>query len=191
MWPKADIELELAKETANDPQRTDARKSILDVMAKHLFYLCSLALVGCQYPRHENIFVVPDNFAGPLLVVLVEGSKQAFKRIEDRNKYEFPESGVICVASFDNFTKGWGITRAQYENGIAIAMADNSEFDEDRFGMINQQWSVTHITADGVETTLSDPEILFAIGSSDEMRLIKESWLTEEPHFRRHHCTDA
>jgi hypothetical protein len=43
----------------------------------------------------------------------------------------------------------------------------------------------------GVETQLSDPEILFTIGKPDEIRDIEQSWLAEEPRIRRDLGADA
>jgi hypothetical protein len=159
-------------------------------MAKFLIILCSLFLVSCQYPRHENLFILPEGFEGPILIILVDGSAQSFRKTGDQNVYQFPESGVLCVASFDNFTRGWGITYAQYDSGIPIPLADDTSFDDKRFAMLVQRWSSSLITADGTETALSDPEILFAIGSSEDILSIRKTWSAEEPRFKRDYCAN-
>ncbi len=150
----------------------------------------SVFLASCQFPQNSNLLVVPENYSGPLLVVLVAGTERSYQRQGTQNVYTFPESGVLCVASFGNFTKGFRENDAQYTSGKSIPKGDGSDYEDDRFEMRMQKWSVSHSTADGVETILSDPEILFAIGSSEEIRKIETDWLTEEPRFRRQYCRD-
>jgi hypothetical protein len=160
-------------------------------MANFLPILCTLFLVSCQYPRHENRFIVSDGYVGPVLLILVDGSAQVFRGTGKQNVYEIPENGVLCVASFDNFTKGFGITRAQYRNGVSIPLADNTPFNDNRFEILIQRWSSSLLTSDGTKTILSDPEILFAIGNSEDISRIRKTWSAEKPQFKRDFCADG
>lgn len=177
--------------TASDPNRPVAHAAQKGPsMTKYPLFFCIFFVAGCVKPQDRNLFIVPEDYRGPLLVVLVEGIEQAYRRQDLQNVYTFPDSGVLCVASFENFTKGFRGNHARYASGIPIPTGDGADYQDDRFEMRMQKWSVTTSTEDGVETKVSDPEILFAIGSSDDIQDIEQSWLAEEPRFRRDLCVE-
>jgi hypothetical protein len=149
-----------------------------------------LILVGCVKQQSSNLYVIPDGYRGPLLVILVEGVDQAFERQGLKNIYTFPESGVLCVASFDNF-EGLRQHDAMYSSGRPIPGGDETDYIDDRFELLKLRWSKTLTSADGVTTTLSDPEILMGIGSAKELREIDSAWDDEDPIFRRDQCGDV
>ena len=146
-------------------------------------------MLGCEFQTHENLFIVPNGYKGPLVVILVEGREPAFERVQAKNVYRFSSSGVLCVASFRNFTHGWGITRAAYANGTSIPLPEEEEFRDTRFSPSLQKWSALLSDAEGNTTVLSDPELLFVIGDSDDLQEITESWSSEEPRFKRELCS--
>jgi len=160
-------------------------------MTKSLICLLVFGLAGCQYPKHENVFVLPNGYVGPLLVILVEGSPQAYVKHEHVNTYTFPKSGVICVATFDNFTKGWGVTNAEYADGTAIRSSYGPAFDDIGFEVIGLSGSSSRSFADGSEEILSDPEIFAVVGSFAEIRSASLAWSgsAEKPKFRRDLCS--
>lgn len=160
-------------------------------MTKYLLFLCLFVIAGCAKPQDRNLFLVPDNYRGPLLIVLVDGVDEAYQRQDLQNVYTFPASGVLCVASFGNFSDGFRGNRARYASGTPIPNGDGTGYQDDRFEMRKLRWSVTTSAENGTETQLSDPEILLAIGSWDEIEKIEQQWLAEEPRFRRDLCAES
>jgi hypothetical protein len=124
-----------------------------------------------------------------LLVLLPEGER-AYEFAGGRYVYEFPQSGILCVASFDPFVAPQSFRlHARYRDGTTIPLASDAGFSDIRVAALGQRWSVTTSTGvDGPKDYLSDPEYLFAIGNSDQIDSIYEAWQGEKPRFRREYC---
>lgn len=134
------------------------------------------------------MFVVKNGYEGPIVLILLEEATTAFIKEDGRNVYKIPRSGTLCVRSFRNFTHGWGTTKAIYENGSEIPQATPGNFDDRRFDVLLQKWSSSRSDASGITELMSDPEILFFIGNSEEMSAYRVAWAAEEPSYKRHLC---
>ncbi len=161
------------------------------VILRGVWLIVFLLPAGCELRVHENLFIIPNGYTGPIELILIDGADAAYSVIDNRNVYVIPASGVLCVGSFRNFNSGWGITHARYEDGREIPLAPDDRFDDVRFGPLLQKWSATLNHADGRTEVLSDPELLFYIGNSIEMSEARESWSSLEPRFRRESCAEA
>ncbi|MDJ0758432.1 MAG: hypothetical protein QNJ19_03495 [Woeseiaceae bacterium] len=161
------------------------------VILRGVLLFVVLLPAGCELRVHENLFIIPNGYTGPVELILIDGADAAYSVIDNRNVYVIPASGVLCVASFKNFTSGWGITHARYEDSSEIPLAPDDQFDDVRFGPLLQRWSATLSHAGRRTEVLSDPELLFYIGNSIEMSEARESWSKLEPVFRREFCAEA
>jgi hypothetical protein len=174
--------------SASDPKETLAILRILRNYLRVVACLSAILIGACQRSVVENVFILPDNYSGPLLLISVPGSGQVHETKDGRYVYEFSDKGVLCVRSFDSFMPRFRL-HVQYKDGSPIPQADNTNFSDNRAASLGQKWSATTSTGvDGPKTDLSDPEFLFAVGNSDQIHSIQEAWLDETPRFKRDYC---
>ncbi|MEM6639525.1 MAG: hypothetical protein AAF610_06450, partial [Pseudomonadota bacterium] len=151
-----------------------------------LIIVLSVLLVGCGDEQRTDLFILPDGYEGPVVLLLWDEVDTAYRKEDGKNIYVIPRSGILCVRSFKNFTHGLGVTEAMYGNGTLIPAATAGNFDDKRFSALLQRWSTVTSDANGNSEALSDPEILFFVGSYEETDSFREKWIAEEPSFKRH-----
>ncbi len=116
-------------------------------------YMCIILVGACRGSVVEIVFIVPDNYTGPLLLVLVPNSGPVHETKDGRNVYRFSDTGILCVQSFDTFKPRFRL-HMQYEDGTLIPQADGTDFSDIRALSLGQKWSVTTSTGiDGRQET--------------------------------------
>lgn len=130
-------------------------------MIRLILLLLALFVCGCSSSGPPVEMIVPNDFAGPIRIVLDESAPD-LPLVNGRHRVTIPSSGVLRIRSFVAFER-WHTFTARYDDGSPIPHPlDGTVLDPNAIALRGGHCGVIH--KDGRDY----PEIEYFVGTEQE-----------------------